>query len=336
MARDDTYAALPAIRALGGSARRAAVRQDAVATTAQLVAWGISHDTVERRVRSGHWQRLHPAVIALQSGPVTWRQRARAALLYCGAGAALSHASAAYLHGVLPSPGRQIHVAVPHSRKVRAQPGLVVHRRRRMPWAGGGLPAVEADEAVIELAVLARGDDEFVGLLCDAVRAGISPIALAHRAGEHRRLRKRGLLMAMLGEVADGVESPLENRYRRDVERAHGLPRARAQKRERIGRLWIRADRVYEGLGLRVELDGQLAHPFGTTDDDVWRDNAVLLASGDVTLRYRWRHVALTPCEAAAQVLAALRARGWRGSPHPCGPACPLAGQERGWPVRAG
>lgn len=324
VARDDTYAQLPAMRALGDAPRRTAIRQDAVATTAQLITWGISRDAVERRVRSGHWQRLYPAVIALQSGPVTWRQRARAALLYCGRGAALSHSSAAYVHGALPSPGRQIHVTVPHGRRVRAQPGLVVHRCRFMPWAGGSLRAVEADEAVLELVELARGDDEVVGLLCDAVRAGAQPAGLLARAARYPRLRNRALVVAMLGEVADGVESPLELRYRRDVERAHGLPRARAQKRERVGGRWIRADRVYEGFGLRVELDGQLAHPFGTTDDDVWRDNAVLLARRDITLRYRWRHVALTSCETGMQVAAALRSRGWRGSACACGPGCPL------------
>lgn len=325
MPHEPPLTSLPAIRALRGDARAQALRQDAVATTAQLVTWGFGNDTIERRASSGEWQRLFQGVTVLQSGPLTWRQRARGALLYAGRGAALSHRSAAYLRDVLPSPGADFHVVVPHVRTVRPQPGLVVHRRRRMPWAGGGLRAVDAEEAVICLAAEAPGDDDLVGLVCDAVRRGARPDLLLRRVAQRERLRNRGLLIDVLGAVGDGIESPLELRYRRDVERAHGLPRATAQKRERVGGRWIRADRVYDGWGVRVELDGQLAHPFGTTDGDVWRDNAVLLTSGDVTLRYRWSHVAVTPCVTAAQVAAALSSRGWTGRLRACGPACALA-----------
>ena len=91
---------LLAIRALRGDARAQALRQDAVATTAQLVTWGFGNDTIERRASSGEWQRLFQGVTVLQSGPLTWRQRARGALLYAGRGAALSHRSAAYLREV--------------------------------------------------------------------------------------------------------------------------------------------------------------------------------------------------------------------------------------------
>jgi hypothetical protein len=318
-------ASLPALRTLSAGDRALAIRQDGVATFAQLASWGVGRSLVKRRVRSGQWQRVFPGVFALQSGQLSWRQRARAALLYAGAGAALSHESAAYVRDILPSPGTLLHVSVPHERRVARQPGLVPHRRREMPWSGGGLRAVDAEDAVLTLAAAASSDDELVGLLCDAVRAGVAPDILTGRVSRRGRMHNRVLLLDMLGTLADGIESPLELRYRRDVERAHGLPRAMAQKRERIGGRWIRADRVYTGLGVRVELDGQLAHPFGTTDDDVWRDNAVLLATRDITLRYRWRHVVVRPCDAALQVVAALRARGWQGRTRPCDrPECPF------------
>lgn len=325
-------------------------------TTAQLGAWGISKETARRRIAAGDWQRMFRGVVVLQSGPTSWRQRARAALLYCGPGAALSHQSAAFHHGVLREPGRAVIVTVPHVRTVTPQPGLVVHRTRTMPWTGGRLRAVEPAEAVLGLittlvsppslhtagpprqAAPARstvtrpppgpsGDvtDAVVGLLCNAVRAGIHPDDLLVRAAGRTRMAGRRLLVEMLGQVAQGVESPLEHRYARDVERRHGLPRAVAQRWERVDGRWIRADRVYVGFGVRAELDGRLAHPFGATDDDVWRDNATLLATGDTTLRYRWRHVAVTPCATAAQVARALRDRGWLAHPRPCSPACPLA-----------
>lgn len=333
---------LPAVRRLGSAARDVAIRQDGVVTTAQLGGWGVTKETVRRRVAAGDWQRAFRGVVVLQSGPTSWRQRARAALLYCGPDAALSHESAAYHHGVLRVPGRSVVVTVPHARTVTSQPGLVVHRTRRMPWAGGRLRCVEPAEAVLGMLTTAaartrdapstagsdRGPrdvtDEVVGLLCDAVRAGVHPDDLLVRAVRRTRMAGRPLLVEMLGEVAQGVESPLEHRYARDVERRHGLPGAVAQRWERVDGRWIRADRVYVRFRVRTELDGRLAHPFGATDDDTWRDNATLLASGDITLRYRWRHVAVTPCATAAQVARALRDRGWTGHPRRCAPTCPV------------
>ena len=91
------------------------------------------------------------------------------------------------------------------------------------------------------------------------------------------RVRHRALVVDVLAEVAAGVESPLERRYRRDVERAHGLPISELQVREVLSGRWVRADGRYRPYRTRVELDGQLAHPGGRTDEDTWRDNAALL-----------------------------------------------------------
>ncbi|KQY22738.1 hypothetical protein ASD16_08900 [Cellulomonas sp. Root485] len=322
------------IDASGSSARlprgvdsRAAVvvaRQDSVATTAQLQAWGASRSLVARRVASGEWQRLFRGVVVLHSGPVTWRQRARAALLCAGRHAALSHESAAFVHGITQRPGAGIAVSIPRSRSVQEQHGLVVHRRMQMPFAGGALRAVGVEPTLLDLVDEIESVDDVVGLVCDAVRHRVVPGRVLMHAAERSRLRHRSLHVDLLGEPGRGIESPLEHRYVRDVERRHGLPTASAQVSEVIEGRWIRADRVHVGLGVRIELDGQLAHPFGRTDDDTWRDNAVVIARGDVTLRYRWRHVVVDPCTTAAQVAAALSSRGWQGHPTPCSEACEI------------
>lgn len=228
------------------------------------------------------------------------------------------------MHGILRRPGPQVVVSVPVARSVRPHEGVVVRRRRRMPPVAGRLPAVMRDATVLDLVDEARTEDEVVGLLCDAVRAGVHPWAVARAADARASLRHRGLLFEVLDEVRAGVESPLERRYDRDVKRRHGLPPSMAQVGERDGGRSIRADRVYVGRGVRVELDGRLAHPSGATDADVWRDNAVVVERADVTLRYRWRHVVATPCAAAWQVARALRSRGWDGDPTPCAPTCAL------------
>jgi hypothetical protein len=307
---------------LDSAARSTIVRQEAVVTTAQLNAWGVGGSVVSRRVARGDWQQLWRGVVALHSGAISWRERARGALLYAGEGAALSHTSAAFVHGIVPAPGPRIVVSIPIRRAVSAQPGLVVRRRRTMPYAGGRIRALGVDATVLDLVHELDSEDDVVGIVCEAVRVGVLPGRLLLAAGERRFLRHRDLVANLLGDEGLGIESPLEHRYVRDVERRHRLPVATAQVSERTGGRWIRADRVHVGLGVRIELDGQLAHPSGRTAVDTWRDNAVLIERSEITLRYRWQHVVTEPCATAAQVATALRSRGWQGRPRRCSPTC--------------
>ena len=318
---------LPALRELGDAVRAAAVRQDGVATTAQLAAGGIERSVVARRVRDGHWQRAVRGVVVLQSGPPTWRQLARAALLAAGAGAALSHRSAGFVHGLLRDPGSGFVVSVPAQRYVAPRPGLTLHRRRTMPRASGSLRSVDTVGTVLDLVQEAADDDAVVAVLCDAARLHVSTPQLVAAAAGRTGLRHRTLVLDVLGDPTARVESPLEHRYDRDVERAHGLPHSLGQVTGHVDGRRIRSDRRYAAWGVRVELDGRLAHA-GRVDADVWRDNAVRVTHGDVTLRYRWRHVAGAPCATAAQLAAALRARGWQGSPARCSLECRVGVQS--------
>ncbi|MBO3089135.1 type IV toxin-antitoxin system AbiEi family antitoxin domain-containing protein [Cellulomonas sp. zg-ZUI40] len=313
---------LPALERLPPPVRALVARQDGVATTAQLARAGMGASVVGRRVRAGHWQRLFRGVLVLHSGPVSWRQHARAALLAAGPGAALSHRTAGFVHRFVATPGPVVVVSVPAHRAVRPQQGIDVRRRRVMPHAGGGLRCVGREPTLLDLVHEAADEDAAVGVVCDAVRAGVLPYRVVDELGTRSWQRHRALVLDVLGDPDARVESPLERRYDRDVETAHGLPRSRGQVRQVVGGRWIRADRVFEGLGVRVELDGRLAHPHGRTDLDVWRDNAVLVERAELTLRYRWVHVVGSPCATAAQLASALHARGWRGTPALCGPAC--------------
>lgn len=303
---------------------RLATRQDSVVTTAQCLRLGADPGWIARQVRAGHWQRLHRGVLVAHSGPPSWRTRARAALLYAGRGAALSHAAAAYLHEMIPRAPRLIDVCVPRERWVRPSGGIRVHRGARALDKRSGLVVVSRDEATLDLLTGMHTDDDVVGVLCAAVRAGTWPEQILEALERRPTTRRRALVLEMLGLVAEGIESPLEMRYHRDVERRHGLPHAALQQRQVVDGRWIRADRTYEGLGVRSELDGELGHPGGRTDGDTWRDNAVVIERDEITLRYRWSHVRGNSCRTAVQVVAALRSRGWTGVPHPCGPGCPV------------
>lgn len=313
--------------------RRSADRQDGVLTLAQLRALGVGADAVGRRVARGEWQRAFAGVVVVHSGEVSWRTWARAALLRAGDGAHLSHAAAGFVLGYLPRPPRALDVCVPEPRRVLAPrsgvpraPTVRLHRRRRLEGEiVARLPVTSRATTVLDLVAAARSEDDAVGLVCAAVRARTWPDQILEAAAARPHLPRRSLLLELLAAVADGAESPLELRYHRGVERRHGLPRSVRQGWERLGDRWTRSDVRYDGLGVRAELDGRLAHPWGRTEADTWRDNAVVIAHGELTLRYRWAHVAGDPCGTARQVIEALRSRGWEGTPHPCGPGCPLS-----------
>lgn len=302
--------------------RALAARQCQAVSRAQVLGLGATPSWLSRQVATARWLRILPGVYVVHTGEPSWLTRAVAALLYAGPGAALSHDAAGFRHAVLVRAPRTIEVSVDHRRRVRPQPALVIHRRRTMPPSGGAIRSVDRPHTVLDLVERAGSTDDVVGLVCAAARARVDPREVLAALATRPATSRGGLLRELLADVEAGIESPLELRYHRDVERRHALPSAALQLRERLPGGWIRADARYLGLGVRTELDGALAHPGGRTDADTWRDNAVLLATREITLRYRWRHVAVTPCETAAQVATALRVGGWAGSPLPCRPGC--------------
>lgn len=302
--------------------------QDDVLTAAQARGVGLDQGVLDRRVAEGRWRRLHRGVVVVHAGPPPWRTLARAALLHAGPEAALSHRAAGWLQGLAPQPN-VIDVTIPHHRRIRPSEGVVVHRHRGPLAVGGSLPMTALVVTVADLLAMAPDADETVRLVAAAVDRGLPAEHLRRVLAARRTQPGRRLALEMLAEVAVGTESALELRYHRDVERAHGLPRSRAQAWDRLGSGLVRADRRYDQWATRVELDGSLAHRGSRGDADVWRDNAVALEIGDLTLRYRWRHV-LSPCRTATQVAAALRARGWSGVLRACGPGCPAIDPPRG------
>ncbi len=299
-------------------------RQGGAVTVAQLQQLGADRSWISRQVDGERWQRVHRGVVVTHTGPLRPRTVAWAGLLYAGRGAALSHESAALRHDFTADVPRAVVVTVPADRRVRPSPGLVVHLRTSPPPASGRPRTIWRSDTVVDLVAAARSVDDAVGWVCRAARAGVRPLEILAAIERRGRFRGSALLRYLVAEVEAGLESALERRYHHDVERRHGLPRAQLQVRQSLGGLSLRADGIYDGFEVRVELDGQLGHPGGRTDADTWRDNVVLLETGDRTLRYRWRHVAVTPCATAGQVADALAAGGWRGHPMPCGPGCAL------------
>lgn len=215
-----------------------------------------------------------------------------------------------------------ISVAIPHTRKVREQPHLKIIRRRVMPEIQRDFSVITRPETVVDMLDSTLKLESAVALVTDAVRNQTRPHDVLRALEKRRRHRHRHLIRSLLFDSSLGIESPLEYLFDRNVETAHGLPRSHKQVVQKIGGRWIRSDCRYSQFLLRIELDGELAHPGGRTTADTWRDNEVALQDSDLTLRYRWHHIIATPCQTARQITTALQLHGWQGSPIRCGPEC--------------
>jgi hypothetical protein len=296
---------------------------------------GLSPMQAKAYINNGRWQRMLPGVYATFTGPVGTFRRVWAAILYAGPGAAASHGTALWLWKVIDDPPTVIDVIVPELRKVLRQRGLRVHRRRALNQGLADLlihhPSVQPPRLRVEEAMLDHCDSATALAAVDLVlRATQRRCTTAERfsraIGKRRRQRWRSLLLEILAEVEIGVASPLELRYRREVERRHRLPPSTCHEPERRGRgsRWYR-DVRYRNWHVIIELDGREAHPETGEFRDMRRDNVAAVA-GDAVLRYGWRDVVGAPCAVAVQVSAVLRLGGWTGQPRACGPGCAVVG----------
>ncbi len=306
--------------------------QSRVTSRRQALDAGWSENTIDRRLRSGTWRRLQRGAYATFTGEAPREARLWAAVLRAGPGAVLSHQTAAEIHGFARQTSSRIHISIPAEHRPardRPIPGVVIHRRRTLEpaWtAPCELPRTTVVDTVLDLVDSARTFDDAYGWISAALgRQATCLASLRDALSKRKRVRWRTWLTEALDEAGEGLDSPLERRYVRDVERAHGLPVAVRQAKRRTGSRNIYLDNLYADYGVCVELDGAASHPAEGRWKDTSRDNANLVEGDIRTLRYHWVSVTERRCHTAVEVGRLLRRQGWRGTLRPCGPTCVLA-----------
>jgi hypothetical protein len=330
--------------------RNLARHQSGIVCRSQALKGGLSVGMIKFRVNSGRWQQVHPGVYATFTGAAGRGAQLWAALMWAGPGAMLSHETAAELQRLTDKPVETIHVMVPGYRRVRAVPGVSIHRYGRAIEAverDSNPPRTRVEETLLDLTHAASNFDDVCGWVTRAFARELTNQDRLQAAMRQRtKLRWRADLHELIAAAASGDHSVLEYRYERDVERAHGLPEPvrQAPFTGPDGRRG-RRDRLYRDYGVVVELDGRLAHPAEEQWRDKARDNAAAV-DRQQTLRYGWEDVRRHPCATALQVARVLRVHGWDGWPRPCSPGCPVeralartpvtAASTRGVAVRSG
>lgn len=322
--------------------------QEGIVARWQALGLGMNEDLIRHKLDRGHWQICYPGVYATFTGPLSRRARLWAVILLCSKDiggldvtvgwelpepdAVLSHETAAELHGLCDQKPGPIHVTVPHGRrKPRATSGIKVHLSTRLDAARHPVklpPVTRVVDTVIDLTQSARTTDEAVSWLSRACGKRLTtPERLAAAIRERRKLRRRREVLYAVGDAAEGDHSLLEVRYHRNVERAHGLPTGKRQRRRVAASRIEYIDVVYREFGTISELDGRIGHEYEGKHRDMRRDNAAVVR-GKAPLRYGWDDVDLEGCEVAVQVALVLRRNGWTGRPRPCGPGCAVEKQD--------
>jgi hypothetical protein len=320
--------------------RGLAHHQSGVVSRSQALKAGLSEGVIKFKVSSGRWQQVHPGVYATFTGGPGHTAQLWAAVLAAGPGAVLSHETAAELLRLGDKAAASIHVTVPRQRHVAAIRGVSLHRSGRAVEArqrDSNPPRTRVEETVLDLTQTAATFDDVCGWVTRAFARDLTDEGRLRAAMRQRtKLRWRADLHELIAAAASGDHSVLEFRYERDVERAHGLPEPvrQAPFADPSGRSG-RRDRLYQGYGVVVELDGRLGHGREDQWRDKDRDNAAAV-DGHQSLRYGWTHVRWHPCATALQVAAVLRRHGWDGWPRPCSPGCPVERALARLPVKAG
>lgn len=264
------------------------------------------------------------------AGPIEPDSNTWSALLAVGAPCVASHETAVWLGAPERlSPPAKVHIGVLDGRRVNPLEGVVVHHLadlcgERVLW-NAAPPRVRAEQATLDVVHLCRTDDAIVAAIAASVTARITTIPRLREQLSHRpRMRNRALVVDILADVAEGAESPLE---RRDLlnDRAHGLPGTRQIVRY-SGKQRFRVDVFFTGDGLRYavvkELNSRLWHGGEANRlKDMRRSNAAE-ERGDRTLQYGWGDIVGDGCRSAGQQIRVLRANGWLGTGHRCGPHC--------------
>ena len=288
-----------------------AQRQAGVISTAQLLENSVTGRVIQRMAKDGTIRRVTKGIYAIS--PTNWQQMIFAGLLLGGPQCVVGGMAAAYYHELIDEPPPFIDCYV-GSRNRRTHPApwrFIRGDRQRV----GAMPTTSMAQSIVD-ASCDMDENSIVAMITNS-RRRLAKSELTDALAAMSKHPKRKLLLDIVAEVSDGIESVLEHRYYRDVELAHRLPAASHQSYPTPG---PRVDNEYKPYRVIVELDGEAFHKGNVARGDSARDNAHIV-SGFITFRFGWADVTKTPCEVSRQVATALQQRGWTGKPRPC-PLC--------------
>lgn len=297
-----------------------------VLTTAEALAF-LKENELRWKIESRRWQSPCFGVVVTHSGPLSDEQLLRVVLARHGPKAALAGLTAAKLDHFKgfddkkPVAELPIYVLRPPGARKRDVPlGLTVVAHQSTLLTDEDVHPLRAPRrtriarSIVDAASWMPTDRGAMAILAAAVQQGKVRVEdlrkVLDRAG---KVRRRGLMLDILGDIEGGSQALSELDFARKVIRQVNLPEPSRQagKRDSRGRRrWI--DVVFEEWRVMVEIDGaQHEQPLDHWDD-LDRDNDMEI-EGYRMLRFPAWLVRDDPERVAKKMLEALRRGGYRG-----------------------
>jgi hypothetical protein len=235
---------------------RLAAAQHRVVARQQMLDEGVGAEAVKHRLKLGRLRSLYRGVYIVGPGKATRQGRWMAAVLACGAGAVLSHKSAAALWNLSRAQGPSVDVTA--ARKLAGRDGITTHVAR-LPFdevtTHAGIPTTTVPRTLADLAGTTTFR-EFQRALEQAEILGLTdPLSLGDIL--HRDPRRRGAraIRHALEELSPQItKEELERRFREFI-RDRDIPRPVTNRPIDVPGRTYEVDCVWEDARLSVELD---------------------------------------------------------------------------------
>ncbi len=287
---------------------RLAECQHGVVSQRQLLELGLTRSGIRHRRVQGRLHELLPGVYAVGRPEVSKDGRLLAAVLSSGAGAVLSHLSAAELWGIRAGAARRPEVSVAASRFPRSR-GVRVHRRAVLPPAEQTrrrrIPVTSPALTIVDIAPRLSTPGLEAAINEADVLGLINPDQLREWLERMPRMRGLGVVRRCLDRHSVLLtDSELERRFLRLI-RAAGLPLP-LTGRQLNG---FKVDFFWPALGLVVEADGLRYHRTAAEQARDRRRDQAHARAGLTQLRFTHAQAAHEPGEVAstlAEVIARL------------------------------
>lgn len=285
-----------------------AAEQHGVFRLEQLLGLGLAPRTVQQRAAAGRFHRIYRGVYSLVPYNLLTREgRWLAAVFACGAGAVLSHATAAALHELRASDSAYIDVTVP-SRSTRRHPRIRVHRSTTLTTTDTTLvkntPCTTVARTQLDIAeAISRRGLERLFDQAEIIEA-FDMSALEDQLQRNATRPGAGKVKAVLEEHYIGstpTESELEEAFLALCRRA-GLPAPEVQQWLVLpdGGPPIRADFVWREQRVVVETDGGKVHGTNQARPRDARRDQRLTVHRWTPIRTGWRQVMYRSAELEA------------------------------------
>ncbi|NUT35942.1 MAG: hypothetical protein HOV79_23045 [Hamadaea sp.] len=277
------------------------LRQEKLATRAQLLDAGITKARLRWRLERGSWRTVLPTVVATFSGELTRRQQLIAASLYGGAHTQIAGLTALELHGLKYVPrDKRVHLLLPHGRSRLPSPKVRIIRTTRLDagaWANGILRVCTPARAIVD-GLRGNLDRRVVrAVVAEAVQGSHATCAEIARELEHSVRNGTAVLRKILAEVADGVRSAPEGELRALTKRSRILPEIRWNPtlRDAEGRRLPTPDGYIEDAGIALEVDSREFHLSADGWEATMQHHNRLAAAGILVLHFTPQQIRSEP-----------------------------------------